>query len=84
MFGVVGSVALAFACIAGLGLRSPIKFAPILLVQLAYKVIWLVAVLLPNLLQGAGPFYAWVVALIFLSYVVLDLIAIPFARILAR
>ncbi|MGC8723886.1 MAG: hypothetical protein ACP5VF_08430 [Acidobacteriota bacterium] len=31
-------------------------------------------------LRGALPLYSWVLAAIFASYVVLDLIAIPFAR----
>ena len=37
VFGVSGSVYLAFALLSILGLRSPLKFSPILLLQLCYK-----------------------------------------------
>jgi len=47
IFGIVGSVYLAFGILSILGLRSPLKFVPILLLQLCYKVIWFVGVILP-------------------------------------
>jgi len=84
MLGVAGSFWLVSGLVAIFGLRAPLVFAPTLLVQLAYKSTWLLGVFLPHLLAGAVPVYGWAVALVFSSYVVLDLIAIPFARILAR
>src|SRR5205814_1157093 len=39
MFGVVGCVYAAFAVVAALGLRAPLVFAPVFLVQLAYKLL---------------------------------------------
>jgi len=77
-FGAVGSVFLAFAVVAALGLRSPLTFAPMLLVQLLYKIAWFAFVFIPRLLQGSIPFYGWFVAAVFLSYIILDVIAIPF------
>ena len=68
---------------AGVGLKAPLKFAPIFLGQLAYKSVWLVAVFLPQIIKGTVPIYAWLIALVFASYVVLDIIAIPFSRVLA-
>ena len=39
VFGVTGSVYLSFALLSILGLRTPLKFVPVLLLQLSYKVI---------------------------------------------
>ena len=44
VFGVMGSVYVAFALLALLGLRDPVKFIPILLLQLFYKVVWFIGV----------------------------------------
>jgi hypothetical protein len=80
ILGVAGGAWLAFGIIAAVGLRSPLAFAPIFLVQLGYKVLWLAGVFLPQALRGTLPLYAWVLAGIFASYIVLDLVAIPFRR----
>ena len=81
--GILGSVWLAFAALAALGLRAPLEFSPILLLQLAYKSVWLVAVLLPRLIAGGVPGYAWLCAGVWASYIAVDLAAIPFTRLLA-
>ena len=36
IFGIVGGVYVAFGILSNLGLRSPLKFVPILLLQLCY------------------------------------------------
>jgi len=84
MMGVTGSVCLSFGILSILGLRSPLKFVPVLFLQLCYKVIWFVAVLLPRLLGGDFPFHAMVLALVFATYLIGDLIAIPFGRLFAK
>jgi len=78
IFGVAGSVWLAFGILSVLGLQSPVRFLPVLLMQLCYKSIWLAGVVLPLLFRGGFPFYGVVFSLVMASYVVLDLIAIPF------
>ena len=82
--GVLGSVYVAFGILSILGLRSPLKFVPVLFLQLCYKAIWFIAVLLPRLLGGQFPIHAMVLALIFATYVIGDLIAIPFGRLFAK
>ena len=82
ILGVAGSAWLAFGVVAAVALRSPVAFAPIFLVQLGYKLLWLAVVFVPQGLRGALPLYSWVLAAIFASYLVLDLIAIPFARLI--
>ena len=83
-YGVTGCVYLSFALLSILGLRSPLKFAPILLLQLAYKVIWFIGVIIPLLFMGKFPSYAIMISAIYLSYIIGDLIAIPFSYVFAK
>jgi hypothetical protein len=76
--GIAGSVYLAFAIMAIFGLREPLKFALILVLQLGYKSIWFVGVVLPLVIAGRLPSYALLAVGIFAVFVVGDLIAIPF------
>jgi hypothetical protein len=82
--GVLGSVFVAFGLLSILGLRSPLKFAPVLLLQLCYKSVWFIGVVLPLLVTGHFPGYAMPFVLIFASYIIGDLIAIPFHHLFAR
>ena len=80
MLGACGSIFLALGLISLMGLRSPLKFAPVLLLELVYKPIWLVAVALPLFLEGRFPFYVVTMSAIFITFIVGDLIAIPFSH----
>ncbi|MEA2085340.1 MAG: hypothetical protein U9O82_14095 [Thermodesulfobacteriota bacterium] len=84
MFGLVGSVDLGFGIISILGFRSPLKFAPVLLLQLCYKAVFLVAVVLPLLVTAQFPGYAIFLAVIYATYVIGDAIAIPFSYIFKK
>ena len=79
VFGVTGSVWLAFGLLSILGLKSPLKFVPILLMQLTYKSVWFVGVVFPLLISGNFPNYAILHVVIMASYIIGDLIAIPFS-----
>ncbi|MGE5138010.1 MAG: hypothetical protein ACM3JD_01000 [Rudaea sp.] len=79
ILGIVGSVYLSFGLLSLLGLRDPLKFLPILLLQLCYKAVWSVAVILPLMLSGSLPSYAIPIVLIFMTWILGDLIAIPFS-----
>ncbi len=83
-FSIVGSVYVAFGLLSVLGLRDPLKFVPVLLLQLCYKSVWFVAVVLPLLIRGRLPGYGLLTAAIFTTYIIGDLIAIPFPYLLAR
>lgn len=80
--GIVGSVYVAFGALSVLGLRDPLKFAPVLLLQLCYKSVWFAAVVLPLLIRGRFPDYGLLTAAIFATYIIGDLIAIPFSYLL--
>ena len=84
VFGVTGSVYLAFGILSIFGLRSPLKFVPVLLLQLCYKSIWFIGVILPMLVSGKFPTYGLLHVTIFATYVVGDLIAIPFSYIFSK
>lgn len=69
---LVGCLWLAIAILSILGLRQPLIFSPILLVQLIYKGTWLLVVALPAIRQNhaypsgmAGFFLVWVLVLPF-------------------
>jgi len=83
-FGITGSVYVAFAILSAFGLRSPLKFAPVLLLQLCYKLVWLIGVILPLLVAGRLPAYGMILAAIFATYIIGDLIAIPFRAVFSR
>lgn len=76
---IVASVYLAFGILSVFGLRDPLKFVPVLLLQLCYKLVWFVGAVAPLLATGRFPGYAVLTAVIFATYVVGDLIAIPFS-----
>jgi len=82
-FGVTGSVYLSFALLSILGLRSPLRYAPLLLLQLCYKAVWFIAVIVPTVLAGTFPGYAAFPAAIYATYIIGDLIAIPFSYLFA-
>ena len=84
VFGISGSVYLSFAILSIFGLRSPLKFVPILLLQLCYKSIWFIGVILPMLASGKLPIYGILHVTIFATYIVGDLIAIPFSYVFAK
>jgi len=84
VLGVTGSLYLSFALLSILGLRSPLKFAPILLLQLSYKVVWFIGVILPVLATAKFPTYAILYVVIFPTYIIGDLIAIPFSYVFAK
>ncbi|MBN1572371.1 MAG: hypothetical protein JW984_04150 [Deltaproteobacteria bacterium] len=84
VFGIVGSVYVAFGVLSILGLRSPLKFTPILLLQLCYKSIWMICVILPLLFAGKVEMYAVMLTVFFITYIIGDLIAIPFTYVFKK
>ena len=84
VLGITGSVYVSFALLSILGLRSPLKFSPVLLLQLSYKVIWFIGVIFPLAVTAKFPSYAIVYVVIFATFVIGDLIAIPFWYVFAK
>jgi hypothetical protein len=84
VFGITGSVYLAFGLLATMGLKAPLKMVPILLLQLCYKVVWFIGVVLPLVISGYFPAYAILHVVIFATFIIGDLIAIPFPYLLGK
>ena len=82
--GLYGSVALASGLVAILALRSPLKFVPLLLLQLVYKPIWLIVVAIPLFIKGQFPLYVVFISAVFITYIVGNLIAIPFSFLFSK
>jgi len=78
MFGIVASVWLAFGILSIFGFRSPLKFIPVLLMQLFYKSIWVIGVIVPLWIQGNLSPSDIPTIVVMLTYIIGDLIAIPF------
>jgi hypothetical protein len=78
VFKLYGSVLLASGLAALPALRSPLKFVPLLLIQLIYKPAWLAVAAIPLFLKGQFPLYVVAISVVFLTYIVGDLYAIPF------
>lgn len=77
-YGIIGSVYLAFALISLIALKSVLKYVPVLLLQMTYKIIWFLAVILPIVIKGQLPRYSFVIIIIYATYIIGDLIAVPF------
>jgi uncharacterized membrane protein len=84
IFKLYGSVLLASGLAAIPALRRPLRFVPLLLIQLIYKPIWLAVVAVPMFLKGQFPLYVVMFSVIFLTYIIGDLIAIPFSYLFSR
>jgi hypothetical protein len=84
VLGLYACVLLASGLIAILALRDPLKFVPLLLLQLVYKPLWLFVFAIPLFLKGQFPKYAVGTSVVFLTYIIGDLIAIPFAYLLSK
>lgn len=84
VLGLYGSVLLASGLMAIPALRSPLKFAPLLLFQLVYKPIWLAVVAAPLFAKAEFPLYVVLISAVFLTYIVGDLIAIPFSYLFSK
>jgi hypothetical protein len=54
------------------------------LLQLGYKLIWLIGVIFPLLFAGKFPTYGILYVVIFATYIIGDLIAIPFSYVFAK
>ena len=84
VFKLYGSFLLASGLIAIPALRSPLKFVPLLFLQLIYKPIWLATAAIPLFLKGQFPFYVVLISVVFVTYIIGNLIAIPFHSLFSK
>ena len=77
IFGIVGSVWLAFGISYILGLRNPMKFIAILVLQFIYKVVWIFLVFLPQLIISGPSIISIILFIVFLTFIIPDIFIIP-------
>ena len=75
---------MAFGLLAVLGLREPLKFVPVLLLQLTYKIVWLIGVITPIIVTGNFSAKYTPTVVLFVLIIIGDLIAIPFRDVFAK
>ena len=76
MFGMVGGFWLTMV-MAVLGLRAPLRFLPIFLIQLVYKSSWFLFVFFPLIVSGSFPKHGWAMVTINALWMAMDVKAIP-------
>jgi len=84
VFSIAGSLYAAFGGISLLGLRYPVRMAPILLLQMSYKIIWIIVILLYPPAPAWPEYAVFLMAAAFLSYIIGDIYAIPFREVFKR
>jgi len=84
VYGVAAAVWTTFGLLAILGLRDPIKYMPILLFQFIYKLIWIFAVFLPNVVVGGLRVDLITSLLVFILFIVGDFLTLPFKELLKK
>lgn len=81
---LIGSIFLGFGLVSILGLKWPVRFMPLLLMQLIYKSVWLCFIIFPLLFSGKLASDLIPVVVVFMLVVIGDFIAISFNRLLAH
>jgi hypothetical protein len=75
--GYAYSYMVALGVIGLLGLLSPLKFAASLLLQAIGKIVWIVAVFAPALVGGTVSQWGYEITMLFVFWILGDLIATP-------
>lgn len=85
VFGITGSAYFAFGALSALGLRDPLKWSPILMLQFLYKVTWMLGVI--GVMAKRGELELEHAIWLILGYVAMiagDLWAVPWGYLLKR
>lgn len=75
--GVALSFWAAYSGLMALGVRHPLRMLPLMILQMIYKTVWLLAVALPLSSAGLLDTGAKQMAISFVVAIVIDLVAIP-------
>ena len=79
---LVGSLWSSILILSALGLSQPLRYSPVLLLQLIYKSVWLSVYVVPRLLRGDAAAVPWGIAGSFAVIVVVWPFIIPWAYLL--
>ena len=81
---LIGSIWAALMICATMGLFFPVAMAPVLVIQLIYKGLWLVLFVLPRWIRGQGEGVSWRIAVLFVAYMATYPWVIPWSQLFAR
>lgn len=84
LFSIVGSVYTAFGILALFGMKYPLRFVPVLFLQMIYKSVWIIIFVLRSAPYAWPKGYPLLICAVFISYVVGDIYAIPFKYLLRK
>ncbi len=82
--GYAYSYMVALGIIGLLGLRSPLKFAASLLLQAIGKIVWIIAVFAPALASGSVQMWGYEITLLFVLWIIGDLVAVPWRYFISK
>lgn len=84
-FGIAsGAIPFAFGIAGVMGLRFPVSLYPVLALQALYKSAFLLAVAVPLLVRGQFPEFAVPLCIIYLLFIVGNVIAVPFSHLFSQ
>lgn len=83
-FTLYGSIVFAAGLIAIPALFFPLKFVALLLLQLVYKPVWIAVTAIPIFLQGEWPPHVILITVVFIIYIIGDIIAIPWRHLFSK
>ena len=81
---LVGALWTGIMILSALGLRDPVRYSPVLLLQLIYKSLWLLADALPLALRGKWRLIPWGIATSFAVIVLIWPFVIPWKFLFSR
>ena len=81
---LVGSLWTAIMVLSALGLREPLRYSPVLLLQLIYKGLWLVVFALPCAYRREWRLIPWGIAISFIAIVLIWPWVIPWSYLLGH
>lgn len=81
---MVGAMWTAILALSVLGLFQPMRYAPVLVLQVIYKALWLLVYAVPRLRRGQTQVIPWGIATSFVAIVLIWPWLIPWSEILSR
>ena len=76
---LAGAVWMSAVVLSVLGLFHPLRYSPVLLLQLIYKPVWLAVYAAPRLLRGESDAVPWIMTGTFVGYIVVWPFLIPWS-----
>lgn len=83
IYGALAGIWFTVGLLCALGVRAPLKFLPLLVLQFVYKACWFAGVFVPLMYQGEFPEWGWASAVGNAIWMALDIKSIPWWYVLS-